>query len=182
MFNLWKPKEESDLIQADANDARALADLQRKYEKIRPEFNATLERGLSGQSMLDAHDHFDLIHSEFEAAALTDLQQRVAADLSKLTEITNTMAVELSEVRARANQRRSLIGGAFALWLGNVEHDNESSPMAAELAEVQRKLYELINKSAPLSEIYAIAKPLVERILNDKSLRAPILRMPEIAA
>jgi hypothetical protein len=182
MLSFWKSTSEQAYIQADASDAKALAELQRKHDKQRPEFITTLERGLSGQAMVDAYDRFDLIHSEFEAAALTDLRQRVAADLFKLTEITNTMAAELSEVRERANQRRSLIGGAFALWFGNVAKDNESSAMAGELAEVQRKLYELINDSGPLAEIYAIAKPLVEKVTSDTSLRAPILRMPEIAA
>jgi hypothetical protein len=181
MLSFWKQPEEQVLIQADAADAKALEDLPKKHEKLRPEYNTTFERGLTCQAMINAHDRFDVPHSEFESAYLTGLREQAEADRARLTEITTTMAAELAAVRDRAYQRRALIGSTFATWLGNVEHDNGAGPLGSELAEAQQKIYKLIEDGKPLAEIYAIAKPLVDRIANDKTLRAPILRMPEMA-
>ena len=84
-------------------------------------------------------------------------------------------------MRDRSYQRRALIGGTFATWLGTVERDNNSTPIVNEAVEAQQRIFKLIEEGAPLSEIYQLAQPLIERIADDKTLRAPILRMPEVA-
>jgi hypothetical protein len=58
---------------------------------------------------------------------------------------------------------------------------NRASVGSHELAEAQQRTSKLIEEGQPLAEIFSLAKPLAERIVNDKALRAPLLHMPEMA-